>query len=286
MAITRDFDLQWDFNNPAETEATFRSMLADPEDDDYRLELLTQIARCEGLQREFEKADATLDQVEPALEGRNDRQRVRYLLERGRVLNSSGQKERALPFFEEAATLAHELHEDFFEVDALHMIAIVVPSDQQMEWNLKAVAAAEKSEDERARNWLGSLYNNIGWTYHDQKKYDDALATFQKALVFRVEQGKRDNILVARWCIARCLRSLGRFDEAYMIQQELAESRELHNEPDGFVQEELGEIFLAQGKGADAAKHFASAHEQLSQDAWLVANEAPRLERLKELGNC
>ena len=283
MAITRDFDLQWDYNNPAETEANFRSMLADPEDEDYRLELLTQIARCQGLQRQFEEADATLDEVEPALEGRQDRVYVRYLVERGRVLNSSGEKSRALPLFEEAATLAGQLGEDFFEVDALHMVAIAVSAEKQMEWNLKAVAAAEKSEDERARNWLGSLYNNIGWTYHDQGKFDDALATFQKALVFRVEQGTRDNIMIARWCIARCLRSLGRLDEALQIQEELAASRELHNEPDGFVQEELGEIFLAQGKGDEAAKHFASAHEQLSQDAWLVANEPKRLERLKEL---
>ena len=36
-----------------------------------------------------------------------------------------------------------------------------------------------------AKKWLGSLYNNIGWTYHDLQQYEAALAIFQKALVWR-----------------------------------------------------------------------------------------------------
>lgn len=283
MPLTQDFDLQWDFSKPAETEANFRSMWAASADEDYRLELLTQIARCQGLQREFDKAHATLDDVEQASEDRSDRVRVRYLLERGRVFNSSGEKGRAKPLFIDAWKLAEQLDEDYFEVDALHMIAIVVPPEEQLDWNLKAVSAAEASEDERTRNWLASLYNNIGWTYHEQGAYDKALGVFEKALVSRVGQGKRDTILIARWCIGRCLRSMGRLDAALQIQTELAETRENTNEPDGYVQEELGEIYLAKGNPAEAAKHFGSAYAQLSADPWLKANETERLERIRKL---
>ena len=283
MALTRDFDLLWDYDKPAETEKNFRSMWSASADDEYRLELMTQIARCQGLQHEFEKAHITLDDVERAVEDRKDRVRVRYLLERGRVFNSSGEKDRSRPLFVEAADLADDLDEDFFEVDALHMVAIVAPSEEQVEWNQKAVAVAEASEDERARNWLGSLYNNIGWTYHDQKNFTEALKIFEKALVFRVEQGKRENILIARWCIGRCLRSLGRIDEALQIQDELAETRELHMEPDGYVQEELAELHLAKGDTAEAAKHFGLAYKQLGVDPWLKANEPERLERIRKL---
>ena len=283
MALTRDFDLLWDYNKPAETEATFRSMWTASDDPDYRLELMTQIARCQGLQREFDKANQTLDDVERAAEDRHDRVRVRYLLERGRVLNSSGEKQRSRAFFDEAWQLAEKLDEDFFAVDALHMIAIVAPPQEHLDWNLKAVEAAKASEDERARNWLGSLYNNIGWTYHSDKECEKALEMFEKALVFRVNQGNRENILVARWCIARCLRSLGRIDEAVEIQKELAESRELHREPDGYVQEELGELYLLKGDTGQSAKHFGSAYNQLSADPWLKANEPERLERIRKL---
>src|SRR5579885_3102293 len=165
MSLTRDFDLQWDYDKPAETEKNFRSMLQDPESNEYRLELMTQIARCQGLQREFEAAHATLDEVEKQVEDKN-RVYVRYLLERGRVFNSSGDKNLARPLFQEAWDLANKLGEDFFAVDASHMVAIADPKNA-MDWNLKACALAEKSKDERAKAWMGSLCNNIGWTYHD-----------------------------------------------------------------------------------------------------------------------
>lgn len=282
MALIRDFDKLWDYDKPADTEANFRSMLVDPEDEDYRLELLTQIARCQGLQREFDTANETLDEVDLATEDRQDRVRVRYLLERGRALNSSGEKKRAIPLFTEAWDLGKDINEDFFAVDAAHMLAIA-DIDHAMRWNLKALALAEKSEDERARGWLGSLYNNIGWTYHGQSQFDEALAMFEKALAERVKKGDRENILVARWCIARCLRSLGRLDEALGIQRELAESRELHRESDGYVQEELGEIFLLKGDAAEAATHFGRAYLQLNADQRLKANEGERLERIRKL---
>ena len=280
MAMTRDFDLLWGFDKPTETEAKFRSMLEKSPDDAYRQELLTQIARCQGLQRKFDEAHATLDKV---LAPNKDRTQVRSLLERGRVFNSSGDKEKARPLFVEAWDLANQLHEDFFAVDAAHMIAIVADTKEAMEWNLKALDLAEKSEDERARNWLGSLYNNIGWTYHSEGSFAEALKMFEKALEFRVKQGKRENILIARWCIGRCLRSLGRVDEALEIQRELLETRELNREPDGFVNEEMGECLLALGKTEESKQHFAAAYAQLSQDQWLMSNEAARIDRLKTL---
>jgi hypothetical protein len=94
-----DFDAMWDYNQPAQTERAFREVLRQTEDAAdaaYRAELLTQIARTLGLQRRFDEAHALLDQVEPMLAGGGmDVPRVRWLLERGRTLNSSGLPERA-----------------------------------------------------------------------------------------------------------------------------------------------------------------------------------------------
>ena len=62
---TPDFDALWDYSHPDQTEAKFRETLLNiPEDDPAFLELLTQIARAQGLQRKFDKAHQTLDQVE------------------------------------------------------------------------------------------------------------------------------------------------------------------------------------------------------------------------------
>jgi hypothetical protein len=97
-------DRWWNFDRPAESEARFRAEVAKlPDSSAARLELLTQLARAQGLQRRFDDAHATLDQVETALPGRPSRVAVRYLLERGRVFNSSQQPERAVPLFPRCA---------------------------------------------------------------------------------------------------------------------------------------------------------------------------------------
>lgn len=284
-SVLPDFDSLWDYKQPAETEKQFRALLPvaqESGDASYYGQLLTQIARTQGLQGQFEAAHQTLNTVQNMLTPEPSRAGIRYGLERGRVFNSSGDKDSARPLFVQAWEDALKAGEDFYAIDAAHMIAIVEPPEAQMEWNLKAVAIAEKTMDERARNWLGSLYNNIGWTYHDAGQYADALATFEKALAYREKQGKADNIRIAKWCIARTLRSLNRIDEALAIQRELLEAMGGDN-PDGYVYEELGECLSL--RGDDAAKtYFRLAYKALSQDSYLVKNEPARLERLKQSG--
>ena len=163
-----DFDSLWDYSQPDHTETRFREVLLQiPEDDPALLELLTQIARAQGLQRKFEKAHQTLDQVVRRLGGVASRPQIRYLLERGRVCNSSGDRDQARPFFEQALDLATQLNEDYYAVDALHMLAIISLPRQSLDLNRQAIRRAESSADARARSWLGSLYNNLGWAYHD-----------------------------------------------------------------------------------------------------------------------
>jgi tetratricopeptide (TPR) repeat protein len=276
-------DHAWDFDHPAESEARFRrELLRLHESSSAALELTTQIGRAQALQRAFDEAHATLDGVEKRLSGHSARLTVRYLLERGRTFNSSGQPERAVPLFQAALEKARDAHEDFPAIDAAHMLGIASPSEQRLAWNLEAVAMTERTSDARSKRWLASLYNNIGWTYHDRGDYARALAYFEKALPAWEARGGADKVRIAWWSIARTYRSLGRLDEALAIQQRLA--RETANDPDGFVYEELAEILLAKGDAAAARPHFARAYELLGRDAGLSASEPERLARLKRLG--
>jgi hypothetical protein len=95
------------------------------------------------------------------------RARVRWQLETGRVLNSSGDPEAARPYFEAAWNLARESGLDALAVDAAHMVAIVAPPDERRSWNEAGVRLAESSGDPEAVRWLGSLSNNMGWDAHD-----------------------------------------------------------------------------------------------------------------------
>jgi tetratricopeptide (TPR) repeat protein len=283
-----DFDTLWDYDHPERTEAVFRQLLLQEEanpDLSYHLQLLTQLARAQALQRHFTEAHTTLDQVQSHLTAELVQATIRYRLERGRVLNSSGHPEDARPWFQQAWELAREHGEDFYAIDALHMLAIVAPTAEQNSWNTLALQVAEASTDERARNWRGSLYNNMGWTSHELGDYERALALFQQAVQCRKEQGKRREILIARWCVGRVFRSLQRYQEALSLQEELAEEwASSGEEPDGYIAEELAECLLALGHVTESRPYFTQAFILLSQDSWLGAQAPQRLQRLKQLG--
>jgi tetratricopeptide (TPR) repeat protein len=288
--VLPSFDSLWDYARPEDTEKRFRDLLPAAQasgDVSYLAQLLTQIARTEGLQRRFEAAHRTLDAAEALLDDERQQARIRYLLERGRAFNSAKQPAQARALFLEAWQLAVAQREDFHAVDAAHMLAIVEPEDSrqdsQLEWNLRAIELAEASADARARGWLGSLYNNTGWTYHARGAFEDALRYFRVALEWQRAAGKAEETRIAWWCVARALRSLGRVEEALAIQRDLRAQLDGAVASDGFVEEELGECLLALGKGEEARGHLARAYAALSQDPWLVEDEPERLRRLKEM---
>lgn len=281
----------WDFDDP---QATFERFGADVEsigpNTADALTLRTQQGRSLGLQRRFDEANALLDAVATDLdshvgdldEADAHHVRARLEIERGRVLNSSGDAASARPHFDVAYDESMAIGLDGLAVDALHMTAIVVGSTDgpaaATAVNSQAISVAERSSDPAARRWLGSLLNNLGWDRHDAGSYEEALEIFRRALAVRQEQGSRREIEIARWCVGRCLRSLERYSEALDIQETLAESRS--GSEDGYVYEEIGENLLALGRDEDAATYFSRAHELLSDDDWLVDNESERLERL------
>jgi tetratricopeptide (TPR) repeat protein len=280
-----DFDALWDYANPVQTETKFREILPQiPEDDPAFLELLSQIARAQGLQQKFKEAHATLDMAEGRLGEGASRPRIRYLLERGRVFNSSGQPEQARPFFEQAWEQSGQISEDFYALDALHVLAIIAPPDQSLALNLQAVKMAESAHEERAGNWLGSLYNNTGWSYHGKGDFTSALEFFEKAEAWQRLKGRVNETRIAAWCVARTLRSLNRIEEALSRQMALKDEFESAAGSDGYVFEEIGECLLALNRPEEARPYFSQAYEILAQDIWLAEQESERLARLKELG--
>jgi tetratricopeptide (TPR) repeat protein len=282
-----DFDTMWDYDDPAGTEQHFADLLPRAQtsgDAAYYLELMTQLARTQGLQRQFDRAHATLDYVEKLLEDLPPRVMVRYLLERGRVFRSSKQRDAARPYFLEAWNIASAAGEDIFAIDAAHMMALVEPPENQLDWNLRGLQVAENSPDPKARSWMGSLYNNIGWAYHEQWQYEEALRTFVKTLAYYESQNEPQWARVARWSIGRVLRSLGRYEEALKLQRDVQTQADAAGESDGYAAEEIGECLLALGRDDEARSSFARAYDVLSADAWLVDNEPDRLARLSALG--
>ncbi|MCK4981209.1 MAG: tetratricopeptide repeat protein, partial [Candidatus Delongbacteria bacterium] len=286
-----NFDAMWDYQHPDSTEVIFTEMLKGMKDSsessydaEYHAELLTQIARTQGLQGKFIQAHATLDSVKNMLNENMKTAQIRYLLERGRVFNTSGEWEISKPLFLKAYEFGVENSLDIYTLDAAHMMGIVEPPEKQLDWSLKSLKIAEETSDTNCKGWLGSLYNNIGWTFHDQQEYDLALSYFQKGYNWRMEVRDERGARFAKWTVARCLRSLGKNDEALKLQKEILVEFEEKNLPnDGYVFEELAELYLLKGDKEQAKKNFKLAYEELSKDEWLLKNATERLKRLQKL---
>ncbi|MTD16090.1 tetratricopeptide repeat protein [Nakamurella sp. YIM 132087] len=251
-----DLDAWWDFDDPAASADRFRQALAVlPADRPViAAELTTQLARALGLAGDGAGASALLDQVDtstPVVQ-------ARVALERGRLLRSGGAPEAAVPFFRTALDAAGSAGEEYLTVDALHMLAIVLP-DEADELTGQALIVTSRSADPRVRRWAGALRNNLGWSHHDAGDHQGALRQFEGALEVYLEHGTAEQVHIAHWSVARALRSLGRHDEALAIQSRLSQD----DAPDGYVEEELAELYEALGRPDEATHHRHRAQHLL-----------------------
>ena len=298
----RQLDELWDFDDPATSERRFESLLGTGDlPPTARAELQTQLARALGLQSRYDDAQKILDAVLHSIEnaepaavdaGQSGGQSesgpsatppapvvvIRVALERGRVLNSSGKPADSVELFTQALQAARSAGEDFLAVDAAHMLAIADRARAE-HWTNEALRMVTTSTDPRTRRWAGSLHNNAGWARHDTGDYGAALAEFEAAQSAYEVHGTTEQARVARWAVARALRSLARFDEARAIQQQLVEQ----GPSDGYVHEELAELCLATGRPEEAQRHAAAAVELLGSDSWFTEYESGRWERLRRI---
>jgi tetratricopeptide (TPR) repeat protein len=281
-----DIDSLWNYGDPQATELTFQEILPQARLDgnrDYLAQLLTQVARSQVLQRRYEEGLATLDEVVPLLSDDTPMARVRYLLERGRVWNDTGQTEEAKSAFQEAHHLALQHGLDTLAVDAAHMLGVMTPFDEAADWNRRALALAESSQESAARRWIGTLYANLGGNCQQLGDYGAAEQAFTQAIIAHELAGHAERARWARLGMAKNLRLRGDASSALALMQRLLVEMQAAGEPDGYAQEEVAECLLALGREEEASPFFANAYALLSRCAWFPPQEAHRLQRLKEL---
>lgn len=271
MELTLDLRNFWNFGDPAASRTKFEDLLSQGQDDELANEIKCQIGRTYGLEGNFDQAHQLLDSL-TIQDDTTLRSWACWHLEKGRTLNSSGSKQEARPLFEKAA----ESQWQDLRIDALHMLAIVSSGEEALSWNQTALKEASAATMPQARRWVGSLSNNLGWSLHDLERFDEALEVFKTAETFFAEKGGQQHH-IAKWAVARCLRSQSRHEEALEIL--LA----LDGAADGYVPEEIGENYLSLGESEKAKEQFKLAYDLHSQDDWVLKNEADKLARLKEL---
>lgn len=142
---------------------------------------------------------------------------------------------------------------------------------------------ARRSGDQSARNWIGSLTYNMGWEAFESGHPERALALFEESRSHFDSRNLPQRERVSRWSVARAKRELGLVAEAIEMQLALQAEHEAAGSDDGFVHEELGELYLMQGERALALASFAAALPLLEKERWLVTSEPERLERIRAM---
>jgi tetratricopeptide (TPR) repeat protein len=263
-------DSLWDYSDPAASAERFRHAADDEaRPAPARIELATQRARALGLLGRFDEAEAVLDAALAAVGGppaqstdaasgaptpdqgasagrpqasadpgpTKEHLLARIALERGRLRVNAERPAEGVPLFTLAARHAAAAGSQFLALDALHMLALA-DAGHEAEWAADGLALLDTVTDARTRRWGVALHNNLAWHLHDSGRPLDALTHFELAVDTAEAVGTADQRFIGRWALGRCLRTLGRTDEARAIQQGLAEERP----DDEFVRAELAEL--------------------------------------------
>ncbi len=228
----------WDFDDPRGSEKRFTEALLSADSPEEAGVWQTQVARALGLQKKYDEGHAVLDSLDDELL-EDSEVRVRATLERGRLLRSAGDSEKARHRFQLAAGHAEGAGLEELQVDALHMLALVAPVEDQVAIAEHALAIARRSTDQRARDWDAALLNNLGMSRADAGDFAGALDLFREALAACERIGELPRIRIARWMVGWALRNLGRRDEALVVQRELKADLESTGDEDPYVDEEL-----------------------------------------------
>ena len=232
----------------------------------------------------LERAEARADVSEPLAWSR-------YLGARGRFEWTGGDSARATTTFREMFDYCRERELWSRAADAAHMVALTGDREERFEWAKRGIEMAESGGLDE---WLGPLWNNLGWDYHDEERYDEALEALTKAREHHYRGEAELPKLIADYSVAHVKRMLGRYGEAEAeLRAVLNGARRLHEEGNGQAIEwmgmsrwELGEIALAEGREADGLRlleHALVELESAGMPEWGPDDWASRQARVEEL---
>jgi tetratricopeptide (TPR) repeat protein len=208
----------WDFDDVDATEARLRQQLEQETSDGGRAEVLTQLARVEGLRDKFAQGELLIRAAEQ-IAAESTPARIRIDLERGRLLRSGGDAGGALPLFNAAFELASAAGEQFLAADAAHMAALAAPDRRsKLDWTQRGIDIAHASSNRDVAYWLGPLYNNLGVDHAEAGEHEAALDAFQRALEVRLRYPENPQAIEwAKESVAEALHALGRHEEAKAV---------------------------------------------------------------------
>ncbi len=225
-----------------------------------KAEALSQVARCLSLLRRLDEGRGWLDRARALASPEAPLAWSRYLGVRGIYEREGGEPERAKATFIEMYRFCRETGLHARAIDAAHHAAIVAPPQEQVEWARRGIEAAEAAGDEK---WLAVLWNNLGATFEDLKRYPEALEAYVKAREYHHRTGDALNHLIADWAVGHASRLAGKPAEARTwLEGALRQARERRaDEWIGYSLQDLAELALSEGRRQEGLAGLRNARE-------------------------
>jgi tetratricopeptide (TPR) repeat protein len=292
LAFFPDLDGYWQPDNLAETEFQILSQLnhgsTEPMERTAKsVELLTQLARAQGLLGKIPDAQSKLDQARVMMTEldikMDSRTGLRWQLEQARVFCLSMTLAKAHELFLEVWNVATKTDQVFYAIDAALMLSTIRPPKYQNEWLQKAITLAATTKDENAKLWMAQLLFLDGWHAFDFRQFEKALQSFDKALAEPFIMENENRSLPLKWSRARTLRALGRVPEALAIQEGILTKMTQSSKTNGHVYLEIAECQQLMKLHPEAKANFELAYAALSGDGWYSDNKTDELSRMKYL---
>ena len=208
---------------PKNIEKNLKKLLPQAEhlkDKSIYLQVLSQVAFAQALQKKFKLAHKTLDVAERYLTNEYPIAQARIIFERGRVFHQSDNIKSAFPLFLKSYQFSKKHKLDEHASSAAHLLAVVEKNiNDRIKWNKIAIDIGKKTKEKKPREWLIIEYLNLGYHYGQAKKYKQALKAYETSERLAKKYGFP--VLCARWGIANSLRLLNQIDKALSIQLKL-----------------------------------------------------------------
>jgi tetratricopeptide (TPR) repeat protein len=247
--------------------------------------LLTQIARAESVQGKLADAELTLDRAAKLLASMVDVEpRLRFLLERGRLLALRRTPAQARDCFIEVWNEARAQGFAFHAVDAAQMMSVIETPKARSKWTVLALELADQSTDARVHGWRGDLHIALGRYYEGQLQLSKAIECFERAATCFQEKGAGRDVWLARSHVGRSYRLSNRLAEALQIQEAALRELSRSGADLAMILEEIGECLMALKRAPEAEPFFKRAYDAVAGNEDFIANERARFQRLKTLG--
>ncbi len=224
-------------------------------DASVRIEALAQLSRCHLTQSLFDPAREWLGKATAAATDKYPLGWSRYLGVKGRFEWREGRNDEAKRIFAQMYDYCRAKNLPERAIDACRMMGIVGSPDEQIEWSLKGIKEAEVAKLESE---LPSLWNNLGATYGELKRYPEALEALRKAREYHWRFSGEIGKLYADYQVGWALRMNGQFDDALTwLRPSLAWAERLGNDDvQAQACQDIGEIAVAQNNRSEAAKYL------------------------------